>query len=39
LHWVSQSHGIHAVEVGTTIQLYIDVDRCMYFSVAGELVA
>jgi glycerol transport system ATP-binding protein len=39
LHWVSQSHGIHAVQVGTTIQLYIDVDRCMYFNVAGKLVA
>ena len=39
LHWVSQSHGIHAVEVGTTIQLFIDVDGCMYFSVEGKLVA
>jgi glycerol transport system ATP-binding protein len=39
LHWVSQSHGIHAAEVGTTIQLFIDVDRCMYFSVEGKLVA
>jgi glycerol transport system ATP-binding protein len=39
LHWVSQSHGLHAVEVGTTIQLYVDVDRCMYFSVEGKRVA
>jgi glycerol transport system ATP-binding protein len=39
LHWVSQSHGIHAVEVGTTMQLFIDVDRCMYFSPEGKLVA
>jgi glycerol transport system ATP-binding protein len=39
LHWVSQSHGIHAVEVGTTIKLYIDVERCMYFDAEGKLVA
>ena len=39
LNWVSQSHGIHAVEVGATMQLYIDIDRCMYFSVEGRLVA
>ncbi len=39
LNWVSQSHGIHAVEVGTTMPLYIDVDRCMYFSAEGRLVA
>jgi glycerol transport system ATP-binding protein len=39
LNWVSQSHGMHAVQVGTTIELYIDIDRCMYFSVEGRLVA
>jgi glycerol transport system ATP-binding protein len=39
LNWVSQSHGMHAVQVGTTIDLYIDVARCMYFSPDGGLVA
>jgi glycerol transport system ATP-binding protein len=39
LNWVSQSHGMHAVQVGTTSELYIDVDRCMYFSPDGRLVA
>jgi len=38
LHWVSQSHGIHAAEVGTTIELYIDVERCMYFGTEGRRV-
>jgi glycerol transport system ATP-binding protein len=39
LHWVSQSHGIHAVEVGTIVKLYVDVERCMYFDAEGRLVA
>jgi glycerol transport system ATP-binding protein len=39
LHWVSQSHGIHAAEVGTTIELHLDVARCMYFGDGGKRVA
>lgn len=39
LHWVSQSHGLHTVEVGTTIELYIDIDRCMYFTPEGRRIA
>jgi glycerol transport system ATP-binding protein len=39
LHWVSQSHGIHSTEVGETIRLYMDVDRCMYFGADGKLIA
>jgi glycerol transport system ATP-binding protein len=39
LNWVSQSHGIHAAPVGSTLKLYVDVDRCMYFSADGRLVA
>ena len=39
LNWVSQSHGIHAAEVGKTIMFYMDVDRCMYFDADGKLIA
>jgi glycerol transport system ATP-binding protein len=39
LNWVSQSHGMHAVEVGTTIRLFIDIERCMYFTVDGSRLA
>jgi len=39
LQWVSQSHGMHAVEVGTTIPLFIDTDHAMYFNGEGRLVA
>jgi glycerol transport system ATP-binding protein len=39
LGWVSQSHGIHATQVGKTIRLYMEIDRCMYFSPDGKLIA
>jgi glycerol transport system ATP-binding protein len=39
LSWVSQSHGIHATQVGKTIRLYMEIDRCMYFSPDGKLIA
>ena len=29
--WISQSHGIHAFQVGETASFYVDVGRCMYF--------
>ena len=37
--WVSQSHGIHAFEVGAHAELYMDVGRCMYFGENEELIA
>ena len=37
--WVSQSHGIHLFEVGEDTQLYVDVDRAMFFDPSGNLVA
>ena len=37
--WVSQSHGIHALEVGSSARLFIDVARAMYFDGDGRLVA
>ena len=39
LSWVSQSHGVHAIEVGADAKFYIDVDRCMYFDADGKLIA
>ena len=29
--WISQSHGIHAFNVGDRASFYIDTSRCMYF--------
>jgi glycerol transport system ATP-binding protein len=37
--WVSQSHGIHAFEVGAHAELYMDAGRCMYFGQNEELIA
>ncbi len=39
LSWVSQSHGVHAIEVGETTRFCLDPDRCMYFAADGKLVA
>lgn len=36
--WVSQSHGIHPFEVGSTAELYVDVARGMYFDGNDNLV-
>jgi glycerol transport system ATP-binding protein len=36
--WVSQSHGIHAVEVGDVARLHIDVARGLYFDKTGARV-
>jgi glycerol transport system ATP-binding protein len=37
--WVSQSHGIHAFEVGSTARLHVDVEKALYFGPNQELVA
>ncbi len=37
--WVSQSHGIHAFEVGAHAELFMEVERCMYFGHNDELIA
>jgi len=37
--WVSQSHGIHAIEVGQHAQLYADVSKTMLFGSDNQLVA
>ena len=37
--WVSQSRGVHPFEVGDTAALRMQVERCLYFSSEGNLVA
>ena len=37
--WVSQSHGIHPFEVGTTAELHADVDQALFFGANGELIS
>ena len=37
--WVSQSHGIHPLPVGSTARLYVDVDRSFFFGADNRLVA
>ncbi|MTI44889.1 carbohydrate ABC transporter ATP-binding protein, CUT1 family (TC 3.A.1.1.-) [Roseibium hamelinense] len=37
--WVSQSHGVHPVEVGEVEQLFADVSQAFYFDASGALVA
>ena len=37
--WVSQSHGIHPFEVGSTARLFVDVDQSLFFDAKQELVA
>jgi glycerol transport system ATP-binding protein len=37
--WVSQSHGVHRLEVGEDAQLYADVGHAMFFDPSGNLVA
>ena len=37
--WVSQAHGIHPFEVGTSARLYVDVSQAMYFDADGRLIA
>ena len=37
--WVSQSHGVHAVAVGTDEPMYVQTDRLFYFGEDGTLAA
>jgi glycerol transport system ATP-binding protein len=37
--WVSQSHGVHRLEVGEDAQLYADIGHAMFFDSSGNLVA
>ena len=37
--WVSQSHGVHAVEVGVDEPMYVQTDRFYYFGDNGALLA
>jgi len=37
--WVSQSHGIHPFEVGSTAELHVDIDQSLFFGADNELVA
>jgi glycerol transport system ATP-binding protein len=37
--WVSQSHGIHAFEVGSPARLYVDVDHILFYGANGELMS
>jgi glycerol transport system ATP-binding protein len=39
LTWVSQTHGVRAIEVGATANFYLDVGECMYFDSDGKLIA
>ncbi len=34
--WVSQSHGVHAYEVGERHDFFADVSQCLYFGASGE---
>ncbi|MFV2089877.1 MAG: hypothetical protein ACC642_04410, partial [Pseudomonadales bacterium] len=37
--WISQSHGVHALQTGSASGFFIDVDQCLYFSVDDEMIA
>jgi glycerol transport system ATP-binding protein len=37
--WVSQSHGVRAIQVGATAQFHLDVGECLYFDSDGKRVA
>lgn len=37
--WVSQSHGIHPLEVGSAAQFYLDIGQSLYFGQDEALVA
>ena len=39
LHWLSHSQGVQAIEVGETVRFRLDVQRCMYFTADGRLLA
>ncbi len=35
-HWVSQSQGVHTFAVGDSVELTLNVDRCLYFAGDGH---
>ncbi len=37
--WVSQSHGVHPLEIGTRTQMHVHTDRLLYFFTDGRLAA
>ena len=37
--WISQSHGIHAMPIGSKVELYVDLDQSLYFDEKGRLVS
>ena len=37
--WVSQSHGVHPVEIGAHTRLYVDTSQILFFKPNGELAA
>jgi glycerol transport system ATP-binding protein len=37
--WISQSHGIHALPIGSTAELFVDLDQSLYFDETGVLVS
>lgn len=36
--WVSQSLGIHPLEIGSTAEFHVDIQKCLYFGPDNELV-
>ncbi len=36
--WVSLAHGVHNFEIGTEHQFYMDVSKCFYFNLNGQVV-
>lgn len=37
--WISQSHGVHAMPIGSTAKLYVDLDQAMYFDTDNRLLS
>jgi glycerol transport system ATP-binding protein len=36
--WISQSHGIHALPIGSNTELFVDLDQSLFFDEKGRLV-
>jgi glycerol transport system ATP-binding protein len=37
--WISQSHGIHALPIGSNAELFVDLDQCLFFDADNRLVS
>ena len=37
--WISQSHGIHAMPIGSNAELFVDLDQSLFFDEKGRLVS